>query len=144
MTQRSGHCLCGAVRFTVTGEPVTVRVCWCRDCQHIAANGTVNMIVPTTALAHEGLLGEYTVTAHSGNAITRQFCPACGSHLFAKTDARPQFRVVRVGNLDDPSSVAPEVNIWTTSAPRWACMDPALDHAEQQPVPPGSPPAGQG
>lgn len=139
MTQRTGHCLCGAVSFTVSAEPIGVRVCWCRDCQHLAANGTVNMIVPASALAVTGALSEHTKTAHSGNAITREFCAACGTHLFARSDARPQFRVVRVGNLDEPSSVRPQVNIWTASAPGWACMDPSLDRVEQQPLPPGQP-----
>lgn len=137
MTQRTGHCLCGAVSFTVSAEPIGVRVCWCRDCQHLAANGTVNMIVPTSAIAVTGALSEHTKTAQSGNAITREFCAACGTHLFARSDARPQFRVVRVGNLDEPSSVRPQVNIWTASAPGWACMDPSLDRVEQQPLPPG-------
>ncbi len=140
MTHRSGHCLCGAVSFSLTADPLTVRVCWCRDCQHLAANGTVNMIVPTSALAISGELSGHTKIAHSGNAITREFCPACGTHLFARSDARPQFRVVRVGNLEDPSSVQPQINIWSSSAPDWACMDSTLEQVDQQPAPPIQPP----
>jgi len=49
MTERTGHCLCGAVSFQITAEPLTTRVCWCRDCQYLSANGTVNLIVPTAA-----------------------------------------------------------------------------------------------
>ena len=137
MTERTGHCLCGAVRFTLLGEPTTARICWCRDCQHISGNGTVNMIYPAEALSFTGTLSEYVSTADSGNAITRQFCPSCGSQLFAKSSARPQFRVVRVGNLDDPSSVKPSANIWAASAPGWACMDANIEQVAQQPLPPG-------
>lgn len=142
MTQRSGHCLCGAVRFTVAEDPLVVRVCWCRDCQHLAANGTVNMMVPTAALTFSGPVSEHTKTADSGNEITRQFCATCGTHLFARSSARPQFRVVRVGNLTDPSSVTPNMNIWSSSAPDWACLDSALPRVDQQPAPPGAPVAG--
>ena len=78
-----------------------------------------------------------------GNAITRQFCPNCGAHLFAKSDARPEFRVVRAGNLEDPSSINPSLNIWASSAPAWACLDLALERVEKQPLPPG-PPASPG
>lgn len=139
MTQRSGKCLCGAVEFTLRADPLVVRVCWCRDCQHLAANGTVNMLVATESLSVSGALSEHSKKANSGNEITRQFCPNCGTHLFARSDARPQFRVVRVGNLEDPSSIRPDMNIWSSSAPAWACLDMALERVEQQPVPPGTP-----
>jgi hypothetical protein len=133
MTERTGHCLCGAVSFRLTSDPVVSRVCWCRDCQHLAANGTVNIVVPTEALSTSGVLAEYTKTSDSGNRVTRQFCPVCGTHLFSLSPARPHLRAVRVGNLDDPSSVQPSMNIWAASAPNWACLDSSLERVEQQP-----------
>ncbi|PTU32656.1 GFA family protein [Stenotrophobium rhamnosiphilum] len=141
MTERTGHCLCGAVSFKLTAEPLATRICWCRDCQHLASNGTVNLLVPTEALAISGTLSDYIKIADSGNEITRQFCPSCGTHLFAKSSGRPQFRVVRVGNLDAPSSIQPHMNIWASSAPTWACLDVALERVEQQPLPPKPSPA---
>lgn len=136
MSERAGHCLCGAVSFRLTADPLVTRICWCRDCQHLSPNGTVNLMVPTEALSVSGPLAEHTKTADSGNAITRQFCPSCGTHLFARSSARPQFRVVRAGNLDEPSSIRPNMNIWAGSAPAWACLDPALERIERQPAPP--------
>lgn len=139
--ERTGHCLCGAVSFKLTAEPLATRICWCRDCQHLAANGTVNVLVPTEALTISGALAEHIKTADSGHQITRQFCPSCGTHLFAKSSARPQFRVLRVGNLDEPSSIQPGMNIWASSAPTWACLDSSLERVEQQPSPPKPSPA---
>lgn len=132
--ERTGRCLCGAVKFKFTSEPLAVRICWCRDCQYLAANGTVNAIVPTDSLEVAGDLAEYTNEADSGNQLTRQFCPRCGTHLFGISSARPHFRVVRTGSLDDPSSITPGVNIWTTSAPHWAHLDHALEQVERQPL----------
>ena len=139
MTARTGRCLCGAVTFELTAEPLVVRVCWCRDCQHLAANGTVNLLVPAEALVVSGTLSEHTKKAGSGNEVTRQFCPGCGAHLFARSSGFPQFRVVRIGNLDEPSSVRPRLNIWASSAPKWACLDPTLERAEHQSPPPRQP-----
>lgn len=136
MNERNGRCLCGAVHYRLTAEPIAVRVCWCRDCQRLSANGTVNALVPTPALEVAGAMSEVTNTADSGNQIRRRFCVICGTHLFANSSARPQFTVVRVGTLDDPSSVQPTVNIWLQSAPSWACPDPSLERVEKQPVPP--------
>ena len=144
MAARTGRCLCGAVSFTLAAEPLTTRVCWCRDCQHLAANGTVNLMVHADGLSISGALSEYTRMADSGNEVTCQFCPRCGTQLFAQVSARPQFRVVRAGNLDEPSSVQPVMNIWAESAPAWAHLDPALERVAQQPVPPKPPPAAQG
>ncbi|MBS1174482.1 MAG: aldehyde-activating protein [Burkholderiaceae bacterium] len=136
MSNKTGQCLCGAIRYQITEEPLATRVCWCHDCQRIASNGTVNIMVPTGALHIQGEPQTFVSVADSGNRITRRFCPQCGSHLFANSSARPQFTVVRVGTLDDPSSIKPTMNIWTVSAPSWACLDTQLENVAQQPVPP--------
>ncbi|MFO1328119.1 MAG: GFA family protein [Rubrivivax sp.] len=136
MTDRSGRCLCGQVTFRIDADPVISRICWCRDCQHLAGNGTVNAIFPSDAIQVSGDTAAYTSAADSGNQITRRFCPRCGSHLFADSSGRPGLTVVRLGTLDDPSSVRPVANIWAASAPDWACLDPALARIEHQPPAP--------
>jgi hypothetical protein len=140
MTQRTGRCLCGSVSFKLAAEPLGARICWCRDCQHLAANGTVNVVFPASALEVSGQLSEHVKEADSGNQITRLFCPTCGTHLFGHSSARPELRIVRAGNLDDPSSIQPTVNIWTSSAPSWACLDDTLEQVTHQPAAPPSPP----
>jgi hypothetical protein len=140
MTENAGACLCGSVRYRVSAEPVTARLCWCRDCQHLASNGTVNAIFPTAAIEITGDLTAYVSTAASGNQVRRRFCARCGSHLFADSTGRPQLTVVRIGTLDDPSAITPRANIWSSSAPAWACLDPALERIERQPAPPPLPP----
>jgi hypothetical protein len=142
MTERTGRCLCGAVTFKLATDPIVSRICWCQDCQHLAANGTVNMLVATDGLSIVGQVSEYVRRADSGSEVICQFCPTCGSHLFAMVSARPQFRVVRAGNLDQPSSIQPQMNIWSQSAPEWACLDPALARVEGQPSPPKPAPVG--
>ena len=141
MTERTGTCLCGAVRYRITSDPVATRICWCRDCQRLSANGSVNMIVATPDIEITGETGEFTNSADSGNHMRRRFCPGCGTHLFVNSSARPQLTAVRAGTLDDPSSVRPTVNIWASSAPVWACMDPDLERVERQPSPPQAPPS---
>lgn len=139
MTEQTGRCLCGAVSYKLTTEPLITRVCWCRDCQHQSANGTVNVVVPTEGLTVFGKLTEYRKPGASGNEVIRQFCPVCGTHLVAMSSVRPQFRVIRAGTLDDPSSVRPVLNMWASSAPVWACLDAELERVEHQPLPPTLP-----
>ena len=132
MIERSGRCLCGQASYRLTGEPVRVRTCWCRSCQRIAANGTVNMAVPAGALVIEGDLCEYGSVADSGNHVTRRFCPVCGTHLFVNSSGFAELTVVRVGTLDDPSSVRPQANIWVRQTPDWAALDETLLQCDYQ------------
>ncbi len=139
MPERTGGCLCGQVRYSLKSEPIVSRLCWCRDCQHIAGNGTANAIFPSQEIDVTGTLSEYTSAGESGNLVRRRFCPRCGSHLFSDSSGRVGMTVVRVGTLDEPSSVRPVANIWAASAPRWACLDDRLERNERQP-PPATPP----
>ena len=133
MQELTGGCLCGAIRYRLTGEPVVSRICWCRDCQHLSGNGTVNVIFPSSSIEVEGNPSQYISVADSGNHVRRRFCPTCGSHLFADNTGRSGFTVIRVGTLDDPSSINPTANIWASSAPSWACFNPELQRFEKQP-----------
>lgn len=135
MPQRTGSCLCGGVRYSASSDPVISRICWCRTCQKVSGNGTANAIFPSANIEVAGLMSCYTSKADSGNEISRHFCPTCGCHLFAGSSASPQYRVVRLGTLDDPSSIKPQINMWASSAPGWACLDPALKSEAQQPAP---------
>ena len=113
--ERTGSCLCDAVRYTVRGEPLIARICWCQVCQKIAGNGTANAIFPAADIDVTGAMSSFISRADSGNEITRHFCARCGTHLFASAAATPRFRALRLGTLDDPSSIRPSINMWTSS-----------------------------
>lgn len=130
---RTGSCLCQAVTYRISAEPLLARICWCRTCQKISGNGTANVIFPSAAIEVTGTMSCFTSSADSGNQISRHFCPVCGTHLFASSSASPQFRVVRQGTMTDPSSIKPVINMWSSSAPSWACLDPTLKIAARQP-----------
>jgi len=133
-----GGCLCGAIRFETTEEPLATRTCWCRVCQYIGAgSATVNAIFRRAAVKVSGELQEYACLADSGNHMHRQFCGRCGTHLFAHVDERPQVLVVRVGTLDNREGVRPTSTIWVDSAPSWGCIDAALPTVAKQPPPVG-------
>src|SRR3990172_9216824 len=120
----TGGCLCKAVRYRATSPPIVTRACWCRVCQYIGAgSGTVNACFKTDAVTIEGELGDFRSIADSGNVMHRRFCPKCGTHLFSEAESRPHLLFIRVGTLDDPNIAPPSVTIWTSQAPKWACID---------------------
>lgn len=135
MTTTTGGCRCGAVRYAIEAEPLTTRVCWCRDCQYLGAgSGTVNVVFPSDAATISGALAEYESTADSGNVMRRGFCARCGTPLTTQSSARPHLLTVRAGSLDDPEIAQPAITIWTSSAPSWAVFDPRLPREETQPA----------
>lgn len=135
MKTYTGGCLCGGIRYQIAAEPGPARICWCRDCQRIASNGTANVVFPSAAIDVTGTTAQHVKVADSGNTVTRRFCPQCGTQLFSDSTGRAGFTVVRVGTLDEPSSIRPTANIWRASAPDWACIDASLEHFDGPPAP---------
>lgn len=131
-----GGCLCKAVRYRINAEPIMMRLCWCRDCQYLAAgNATANVVFPSAAAMVTGDLHDYVGKADSGNVLHRKFCPICGTPVFSQAEVRPHVIIVRAGTLDDPNGVKPSVNVWADSAPTWACMNAELPTFPHQPPP---------
>ena len=132
----SGGCLCGAVRYESTVEPLITRVCWCRLCQYLGAgSGTVNVCFQTASFAVHGAVSDYVSIADSGNVLHRRFCPACGTPMFSAAESRPHLVFARAGTLDDPEIARPAMTIWPATAPSWACIADSLPRVERQPPP---------
>jgi len=132
-----GGCACGAVRFESVAAPIAVRVCWCRVCQYLGAgSGTVNAMFKTDGFSVQGKVASHRFVADSGNVINREFCPACGTSLFSRAEVRPHMVGVRVGALDDPEVAPPEMTIWTSAAPSWACFAADIPQMPRQAPPP--------
>ena len=128
----AGGCLCGAVRFECAHDGEKMAVCHCSDCRKASGSAASHILrVPAQALTL--LRGEprsYEKRADSGNAITRMFCPQCGSQLYSEREDLPQFRAIRVGALDDASSLEVGLHIWTRSALPWLERDASLPQHE--------------
>jgi hypothetical protein len=132
----TGGCLCRAVRYESTSDPIVARVCWCRVCQYLAAgSGTVNVCFLTASFAVHGHTTDYRSVADSGNVMLRRFCAVCGTQLFSEAQARPHLIFVRAGTLDDPEIAKPTSTIWTSQAPSWACIDERWPKIAGQPPP---------
>jgi hypothetical protein len=132
----TGGCLCKAVRYRATAAPIVTRLCWCRLCQFLGSgNATVNVCFPTESFSVEGQLTDYRSVADSGSIMHRKFCGICGTPMFSEAEARPHLIFVRAGTLDDPAIARPSMTIWTSQAPVWACINPALPRVAKQPPP---------
>ena len=94
--QVTGGCLCGALRFTATGQPYRVGICHCMDCRkNHGALFHASAIFPDTAVTITGAVGTYR---------DRSFCPICGSPVFAHIEDEIG---INLGCLDEPDRFRP-------------------------------------
>lgn len=123
----TGGCLCGAVRYEISGEPLFGVHCHCRDCQRVSGTGHLPVMgVPKAAFRATGETRNYATTGHSGKATIRHFCPSCGSILFGTPEVAPDIATVYVGCLDDPSVFTPQAAIFNRSRQGWDMVDAEL------------------
>lgn len=133
-TPFTGGCMCGAVRYECSAEPIMTGNCHCRDCQRASGGGFVSvLLVPKNALKITGDVKYYDVKADSGNTISRGFCPNCGARLFSKPTVVPDLMGIMAGSLDDPSRYRPTMDIYTASAQPWDYMNPDLPQFPKMP-----------
>ena len=104
----TGGCLCGDVRVVATGRPYRVGICHCMDCRkHHGALFFAAAIFPEDAVTIEGETGDYR---------GRNFCPRCGSSVFARFGDEIE---VHLGTLDAPDRLTPTYECWTVRRESW-------------------------
>ena len=137
-----GGCLCGAVRYRVTKEPLGVVVCHCKNCQkQTASDRSPVVFVPVEGLEFtKGETKTLRVQAESGNMQSRHFCGDCGSPIMTQPDHRPEIRTLKAGSIDDPSWLKPTAHIWVSSAPAYAAIPDDLPHHAGNLPPPNTAP----
>lgn len=114
-----GGCLCGEVRYEISGAPLVTAVCHCKSCQRSSgAAFSINVIVAGPNLSLHGATKFFEERAESGNTVQRHFCEQCGSCLYSRLSTG--VIAIKAGTLDDSLSIAPSVQFWTRSAQSWA------------------------
>ncbi|MDR6162746.1 aldehyde-activating protein [Pseudomonas moraviensis] len=113
----TGGCLCGAVRFQVTGEPYRVGLCHCLDCRKVhGALFHASAIFPQDAV---------TITGETHDYQGRHFCPRCGSSVFNRSADEIE---INLGALDAPDQLQPTYESWTVRRESWLPDFPLSRH----------------
>ena len=109
---RTGGCLCGAVRYSVRGDPVQVGRCHCADCRKESGSAfSVYGNWPIEAFESSGEIASYD---------GRGFCPRCGSRLLNPPDPGDTLIEIRIGSLDEaPFELKPKREIWVKRRESW-------------------------
>ena len=134
MPQMTGGCLCGQVRYTANAEPMFAGVCHCKDCQKETGSAfNIVVAVPVSAVSIQGPAKAYTQKGDSGQDVVRRLCPNCGSTITSEPAAMAGASILRVGTLDDPSWVKPQMEIYCDSKQPWVSLGGGLQSFAKMP-----------
>jgi hypothetical protein len=118
-----GGCSCGEVRYRLASEPLFVHCCHCLNCQRQTGSAfVINLLIEADRVELvEGDPQAVDVPRDDGSAQRIYRCPTCQVAIFSEYGS-PQVRFVRGGTLDEPSSVTPDVHIYTRSKLPWITL----------------------
>ncbi len=129
-----GGCDCGYLRYRVAIPPMVVHCCHCRWCQRgTGASFALNAMYEADRVLH--LAGQPDVVhtpsaSGAGQKIAR--CPHCRTAIWSHyAGSGPVTKFVRVGTLDDPSAMPPDVHIFTASKQPWVLIPPGMPAFEE-------------
>ena len=118
-----GGCVCGKIRYRLKSAPMFVHCCHCRWCQRESgAAFALNAMIESDrveVLGAEPVLVDTPSQSGEGQKYYR--CPECRVALWSNyaMAVGEKVRFVRVGTLDEPDRVPPDVHIFTSSKQPW-------------------------
>lgn len=121
---------CGALRYALKAAPMIVHACHCTDCQTISGGAfVINAWIERTQVE---LLSGVSASYRFADEIRDNrvfFCPQCGTYVW--TEYMKGFYFVRVGTLDDPTLLVPDMRIWTRSKQPWLPLSKGVQVFEE-------------
>ena len=119
-TNYAGGCLCGAVRYEITGTASNPCFCHCTTCRRAIGAPAV----PWATFARDavrfvrGRLSEFRSSAQ----VSRGFCAHCGTSLTYRHETRPAEIDVTLSTLDDPTLLPPRMHLWVKDRLPWVAI----------------------
>jgi hypothetical protein len=120
-----GGCTCRAVRYRLTTAPLFVHCCHCRWCQRETGSAfAINaMIEADRVVLLNGAPEVVPTPSNSGKGQKIARCPVCRVAVWSNyPGAGDAVRFVRVGTLDDPDALPPDIHIFTMSKQPWVVL----------------------
>jgi len=122
--QLAGGCACGTVRYRLRSAPMFVHCCHCRDCQRQTGSAfVINALIETDRVElQSGDPQPFAMPTDSGRPHNIYRCPVCGTAVWSDYGDRKVLRFVRVGTLDEPSTLRPDVHIYVRAKQPWVAL----------------------
>jgi hypothetical protein len=124
-----GGCTCRFVRYRMSGRPLFVHCCHCLWCQRETGSAfALNAMIEADRvqiLSGDPMSVATPSASGKGQKISR--CPVCRVALWSNyAGAGDTIRFVRVGTLDEPALMPPDIHIFTASKQPWVVLPPGI------------------
>ncbi len=127
-----GGCTCRQVRYRMTSNPMIVHCCHCHWCQRETGSAfAINAMIEADRVAV--LTGEVEIIdtpSDSGNGQRISRCPECHVAVWSNYSS-DAIHCVRVGTLDEPDRLPPDIHIFTSSKQSWIVLPPDIPAVEE-------------
>ncbi len=117
---RTGHCLCGAVKFTTRGPPRFISNCHCESCRR--ASSAPSLAWAGFLDAQVAISGEALREYASSPGVIRSFCGRCGSPIAFRGERWPGETHLAVCAFDSPETMAPTSDHLSEEKLPWAAL----------------------
>ncbi|HEX3140223.1 MAG TPA: GFA family protein [Rhizobacter sp.] len=124
-----GGCTCRRVRYRMTSVPLFVHCCHCRWCQReTGASFALNAMIETDRVQLlSGEVDPVLTPSESGRGQTICRCPSCRVAVWSHyAGAGTAVSFMRVGTLDEPDRLPPDIHIFTASKQPWVLLPPGV------------------
>ncbi len=123
----TGGCDCKQIRYRLTSRPLFVHCCHCRWCQRESGSAfALNAMIEADRVERLAGAPECVDTpSASGKGQKIWRCPSCRIAVWSNYGgAGPAIHFVRVGTLDDPDALPPDIHIYTSTKQPWVTLAP--------------------
>ncbi|WP_317930258.1 GFA family protein [Halioxenophilus sp. WMMB6] len=129
----TGGCSCGQVRYQFSVTPLIVHCCHCSFCQRETGTAfALNALVEAAQVAVEGELEKITTPSQSGSGQIIVRCPKCRVALWSHYHpSGPNINFMRVGTLDEPGRLPPDIHIYTSTKLPWVVLPEGAARADE-------------
>jgi hypothetical protein len=120
MRERMATCACGQLKAICFGEPVSISLCHCLECQK--RTGSTYGIAAFFASDNVEITGKascYERNSDNNYKVTFYFCPNCGSTVYWKPERKPDFLAIAVGSFADPKFPKPDQTVYEKHKHHW-------------------------
>ena len=117
MEAHEGGCICGELRYRLTGTPAGSMVCHCHTCRRLSAAPVMAWL--SCSEDQFAFVRGTPATFSTSPPVTRWFCARCGTHVAYIRADDPGSVEVSACSLDDPAAFPPTHHSWLEHSVDW-------------------------